>query len=229
MGGRSFCEKGQENHSRNPHQNSEELPTNLCTGFQRALRLKPPCLSSRQLTLVAEGAVGLRTRSAMTCDRNLQCQHAVSTRCSIDSILQRFFVSRFVSGSLVIWQGYSLQNLKKVVKLRGENLCKILHGLAAMILHSEGCKPCKTVPDLLLHVPFSFLFTRAPLRPGTGQSLYPKCPLSENPKCGSGQMWHMGAQGGSAKAPARNNAPGGSTARATRAWRKHALLSSATP
>ena len=39
-------------------------------------------------------------------------------------------------------------------------------------------------------------------------------------------MWDLGAQGGSAKARARNNAPGGSTARATRAWRKHALRSS---
>ena len=41
-------------------------------------------------------------------------------------------------------------------------------------------------------------------------------------------MWDLGAQGGSAKAPARNNEPGGSTARATRAWRKHALLGSET-
>ena len=41
-------------------------------------------------------------------------------------------------------------------------------------------------------------------------------------------MWDLGARGGSAKAPALNNAPGGSTARATRAWRKHALLSSET-
>ena len=32
-------------------------------------------------------------------------------------------------------------------------------------------------------------------------------------------MWDLGAQEGSAKAPARNNALGGSTARATRAWR----------
>ena len=45
-------------------------------------------------------------------------------------------------------------------------------------------------------------------------------------KNGSGRMWDLGAQGGNAKAPARNNAPGRSTARATRAWRKHALLSS---
>ena len=42
------------------------------------------------------------------------------------------------------------------------------------------------------------------------------------------QVGFWGPQGGSAKAPARNNAPGGSTARATRAWRKHALLSSET-
>ena len=52
--------------------------------------------------------------------------------------------------------------------------------------------------------------------------------ISETPKCGSGRMWELGAQGGSAKAPERNNAPGGSTARATRAWRKHALQSSET-
>ena len=51
---------------------------------------------------------------------------------------------------------------------------------------------------------------------------------SETPKCGSGRMWDLGAQGGSANAPARNNAPGGSTARATCAWRKHAPLSSET-
>ena len=44
----------------------------------------------------------------------------------------------------------------------------------------------------------------------------------ETPKCGSGRMWDLGAQGGSAKAPARNNAPGGCTARATRAWRRDA-------
>ena len=43
--------------------------------------------------------------------------------------------------------------------------------------------------------------------------------MSRTPKCGSGRMWDLGAQGGSAKAPARNNAPGGSAARATRAWR----------
>ena len=36
---------------------------------------------------------------------------------------------------------------------------------------------------------------------------------SKTPKSGSGRMWDLGAQGGSAKAPARNNAPGGSTAR----------------
>ena len=42
------------------------------------------------------------------------------------------------------------------------------------------------------------------------------------------RMWDLGAQGGSTNAPARNNAPGGSTAHATRAWRKHALLSSET-
>ena len=36
----------------------------------------------------------------------------------------------------------------------------------------------------------------------------------------------LGGTGGSAKALARKNAPGGSTARATRAWQKHALLSS---
>ena len=49
---------------------------------------------------------------------------------------------------------------------------------------------------------------------------------SESPKCGSGHNWDLGAQGGSAKALARNNAPGGSTARATCAWWRHALLSS---
>ena len=37
-------------------------------------------------------------------------------------------------------------------------------------------------------------------------------------------MWDLGAQGGNAKALARSNAPGGSTALVTRAWRKHALL-----
>ena len=41
-------------------------------------------------------------------------------------------------------------------------------------------------------------------------------------------MLDLGAQGGNVKAPARNNVPGGSTARATRAWQKHALLSSET-
>ena len=55
-----------------------------------------------------------------------------------------------------------------------------------------------------------------------------KLTRSETPKCGSGRMWALGARGGSAKAPARNNAPGGSTARATCAWRKHALRSSET-
>ena len=51
---------------------------------------------------------------------------------------------------------------------------------------------------------------------------------SETPKCGGGRLWDLEAQGGSAKAPARNNAPGRSTARATRTWRKHALLNSET-
>ena len=45
---------------------------------------------------------------------------------------------------------------------------------------------------------------------------------------GGGRRWDLGAQGGSAKAPARNDAFGGSTPRATRAWRKHALVSSET-
>ena len=51
---------------------------------------------------------------------------------------------------------------------------------------------------------------------------------SEGPKCGSGCKWDLGAQGRNAKAPARNNAPGGSMAHATRAWRKHALPNSET-
>ena len=45
---------------------------------------------------------------------------------------------------------------------------------------------------------------------------------------GAGASGIWGAQAGSAKALARNNAPGRSTARATRAWWKHALLSSET-
>ena len=51
---------------------------------------------------------------------------------------------------------------------------------------------------------------------------------SESPKVGAGACGIWGGQGGSANAPERNKAPGGSTARATRAWRKHALLSSET-
>ena len=41
---------------------------------------------------------------------------------------------------------------------------------------------------------------------------------SETPECGSRRMGDLGTQGGSAKALARNNALGGSTARATGAW-----------
>ena len=48
----------------------------------------------------------------------------------------------------------------------------------------------------------------------------------ETNKCGSRSKWDLGAQGRNAKAPARNNAPGGSMAHATRAWRKHALPNS---
>ena len=63
---------------------------------------------------------------------------------------------------------------------------------------------------------------------GQGSDAGERITATLNPKCGSGRKWDLGAEGGSAKAPARNNAPGGSTARATRAWRKHALLSSET-
>ena len=69
--------------------------------------------------------------------------------------------------------------------------------------------------------------TKMPDRcPPSKTPLMPPPPLpSESPKCGSGHMRDLGAQKGSAKAIARNNAPGGSTACATRAWWKHALLS----
>ena len=46
---------------------------------------------------------------------------------------------------------------------------------------------------------------------------YAELLLRKPPNVGAGSMWDLGAQGGNAKAPARNNAPGGSTARATRA------------
>ena len=51
---------------------------------------------------------------------------------------------------------------------------------------------------------------------------------SENPECGNGHMWDLGHREDTQRPPAWNNAPGGSTACATRAWRKHALLSSET-
>ena len=48
------------------------------------------------------------------------------------------------------------------------------------------------------------------------------------PKCGSRRKSDLGAQGGSTKGSARNNARGGSMPYAKRAWRTHALLSSET-
>ena len=50
--------------------------------------------------------------------------------------------------------------------------------------------------------------------------------ISEGPKCGSGCKWDLGAQGRNAKALARNNAPGGSMAHATRGRWKDALPNS---
>ena len=70
---------------------------------------------------------------------------------------------------------------------------------------------------------------------GRGQNKRGQCKclckiLHVGPFFGTLQMWEQahvgfGGTGRNKKAPARNNAPGGSTARATRAWQKHALLS----
>ena len=96
-------------------------------------------------------------------------------------------------------------------------------GLPGWLLKRSLTKTPQNVPRNL------FSLVQLPKRSSSAAFwTFPWCIFRKAPNVGAGTTGIWGAQGGSAKALARNNAPGASTARATRAWRKHALLNSET-